>query len=50
MSNEEMTKLIVALGALGYQVVAIKPEMAPASPPPGEYATGKTILLISPKN
>ncbi len=46
MSNEDLTKLIVMLGTLGYRVVSISPEQVTRSS--GEIdTTGRTALVIS---
>lgn len=48
MSNEEMTKLIVTLGALGYRVVSVNPEMETNDSLGNKNETLRTILVISP--
>lgn len=48
MPNEEMTKLIAALGALGYRVVSINPEKKTEDQFGNQYPTSRTILLIAP--
>lgn len=48
MSNEELTKLVVTLGALGYRVVSVNPQMGESDSLGNKYETVRTILVISP--
>jgi hypothetical protein len=49
MSNEDLVKLIKALGELGFRVVRVSPEVIPSSPlNPEGHETLRTTLLISP--
>ena len=49
MSNEDLIKLINALGKLGYRVVRVSPEVIPGSPlNPEGHETSRTTLLIAP--
>ena len=50
MSNEEMTKLIVTLGSLGYRVVSVNPEFHKVDPFDNKIATSRTIIAIEPTN
>ncbi len=48
MSNEDLMKLIVALGSLGYRVVSVNPENKIEDQFGNHYATPRSILVIEP--
>lgn len=48
MSNEELTKLIVTLGTLGYQVVSVNPEQHVIDAFGNKLETPRTAIIISP--
>ena len=48
MSNEQLMKVIVSLGALGYRVVSVSPQFGEGDSLGNKYETGRTILVISP--
>lgn len=48
LSNEDMTKLIVTLGALGYRIVSVNPEKEVIDSLSNKLESSKIALVITP--
>ncbi|MPL66012.1 hypothetical protein SDC9_11680 [bioreactor metagenome] len=48
MSNEQLMKVIVSLGALGYRVVSVSPQFSEGDSLGNKYETRRTVLVIGP--